>query len=246
MLVRLNKFLSRAGIASRREADRLIGQGRVSVNGRAAELGVRVDEARDRVAVNGRPVQANPRTVHILLNKPAGYLVTMKDPQGRPTIRKLLSGLPPGVVPVGRLDFDSEGLLLLTNDGELAFRLTHPRYEIAKTYQVSVEGEVTPETLARLRRGVMIDGMNAAPDAAVVLEAGPQRSRLRVELHEGRKREVRRMLEAVGHRVLKLKRTSFGALTVKGVPPGGWRPLTGREVSALKKRVGLTAGESVE
>ncbi|MCJ7611510.1 MAG: rRNA pseudouridine synthase [Candidatus Aminicenantes bacterium] len=240
MNVRLNKFLSRAGIASRREADRLISQGRVSVNGRVvSELGVRVDETRDRVAVDGRPVQARQQSVYVLLNKPAGYLVTMKDPMGRPTIKNLVNGLPSGVVPAGRLDFDSEGLLLLTNDGELAFRLTHPRYEIPKDYQVSVEGEVSPETVTRLRQGVMIDGFKAVPDAVAVLESGPRRSRLRMKLHEGRKREIRRMVEAVGHRVLKLKRMSMAGLTIKNVPPGGWRLLTSREVSALKKKVGL-------
>jgi len=244
MNIRLNKFLARGGIASRREADRLIAQGRVSVNGRTVtELGVRVDDDRDRVNVDGRPVKARLRPVYLLLNKPPGYLVTMKDPQGRPTVKKLLPGLPSGVVPVGRLDFDSEGLLLLTNDGELAFRLTHPRYEIPKVYQVGVEGEVSAETADRLRQGVMIDGIKAVPDAVVVLESGPHLSRLRVELHEGRKREVRRLIEAVGRRVRKLKRVSLAGLTLKNIPSGGWRPLTDREVSGLKRKVGLAAGE---
>jgi pseudouridine synthase len=241
MLVRLNKYLAQAGIASRREADRLIEQGRVKVNGRVTtELGTKVDEEKDHVEVNGRTVRVSKRKVYVLLNKPAGYLVTMNDPLGRPTIRKLLAGLPPGVVPVGRLDLDSEGLLLLTNDGELAFRLTHPRYEVPKTYVVRVDGPADPETLARLRRGVVLDGVKAAPDKVVALESGTGHSQLRIELHEGRKREIRRMMEAVGHRVSRLRRTAFAGLSLKGTAPGEWRALTPREVSSLKRMVGLS------
>lgn len=240
MSIRLNKFLSRAGIASRRESDRLISRGRVKVNGRVvSELGTQVDEERDRVEVNGRPVPSSRRLVYFLLNKPAGVLVTMKDPQGRPTIRKLLPGLPAGVVPVGRLDFDSEGLLLLTNDGELAFRLTHPRYEVPKTYIVRIDRPIEPEAVARLAGGVVLDGVRTVPDKVILLESGTGYTQLRVELHEGRKREVRRMIEAVGRRVTKLRRVSLAGLTLKNIPLGGWRMLTGREVSSLQRIVGL-------
>ena len=245
MPVRLNKFLAQCGIASRREADRLIVKGKVKVNGRVVDqLGVRIDEGRDRVDVNGRPVQPERRSVYIILNKPAGFLVTMNDPLGRPTVLKLLPGLPRGVVPVGRLDFDSDGLLLLTNDGELAFRLTHPRYEVPKTYLVRVDGEVSPETLARLQRGVSLEGKKAVPDKVVLLEAGRGKSQLRLELHEGRKREVRRIFEAVGHRVTRLRRVEFAGLTIKSLPLGQWRALLAREVSSLKKAVGLAGQRS--
>jgi pseudouridine synthase len=245
MPVRLNKFLAQCGIASRREADRLIVKGKVKVNGRVVDqLGVRIDEGRDRVDVNGRPVQPERRSVYIILNKPAGFLVTMNDPLGRPTVRKLLPGLPRGVVPVGRLDFDSDGLLLLTNDGELAFRLTHPRYEVPKTYLVRVDGEVSPETLARLQRGVSLEGKKAVPDKVVLLEAGRGKSQLRLELHEGRKREVRRIFEAVGHRVTRLRRVEFAGLTIKNLPAGQWRALLAREVSSLKKAAGLAGQRS--
>jgi pseudouridine synthase len=245
MPVRLNKFLAQCGVASRREADRLIGQGKVKVNGRVVDqMGVRIDESRDRVEVNGRPIQPERRSVYVMLNKPAGFLVTMNDPLGRPTVRKLLPGLPRGVVPVGRLDFDSEGLLLLTNDGELAFRLTHPRYEVPKTYLVRVNNEVSPETLARLQRGVSLERKKAVPDKVVLLEAGRGKSQLRLELHEGRKREIRRMLEAVGHRVTRLRRVEFAGLTLKNLPAGQWRALLAREVSALKKAVGLAGQRS--
>jgi len=241
MTTRLNKFLARNGVASRREADRLISQGRVRVNGRVVDqLGVQVEEEHDRVDVDGRAVRPEHRPVHIILNKPAGYLVTLNDPLGRPTIRKLLPGLPRGVVPVGRLDLGSEGLLFLTNDGDLAFRLTHPRYEVPKTYAVRVDGEVSADSVARLQKGVSLDGKRAAPDRVVLLEAGPQRSRLRLELHEGRKREVRRMFEAVGHRVSRLRRVAFAGLTIKNLPVGEWRTLTSREVASLKKTVGLS------
>jgi len=245
MPVRLNKFLAQCGVASRREADRLIGHGKVKVNGRVVDqMGVRIDESRDRVEVNGRPIQPERRSVFVMLNKPAGFLVTMNDPLGRPTVRKLLPGLPRGVVPVGRLDFDSEGLLLLTNDGELAFRLTHPRYEVPKTYLVRVDGEVSPETLARLQRGISLEKKKAVPDKVVLLEASRGKSQLRLELHEGRKREVRRMFEAVGHRVNRLRRVEFAGLTIKNLPVGEWRALLAREVSALKKAVGLAGQRS--
>lgn len=239
-MLRLNKFLARAGVASRREADRLLANGRVRVNGRVvAELGTQVDETADRVEVDGRPVRVEHRMVYVLLNKPGGYLVTMQDPLGRPTVRKLLPGLPAGVVPVGRLDFSSEGLLLLTNDGELAFRLTHPRYEVPKTYIARVDRPLDAEALERLTKGVMLDGVKAVPDRVIPIESGTGHHQVRIELHEGRNREVRRMLEAVGRRVSRLRRLEFGGLSLKNVPLGEWRSLSGREVASLRKLVGL-------
>lgn len=240
MDVRLNKLLGRSGVASRRKADDLIREGRVAVNGAVVkELGTKVDERRDRVTVDGRPVAAAPKPVYLLLHKPRGVLVTLSDPFGRPTIVGLLPKLDEGVRPVGRLDMDSEGVLLLTNDGELAFRLTHPRYEIAKTYVVRVKGEVPPAAASRLEHGVFVDGRRTAPARIGVLESHPGKSIVRVTIHEGRKREVRKMFETLGLEIAALKRIDFGGLKIDRLPSGGWRPLKRDEIAALKKKVGL-------
>jgi len=243
MQIRLNKYLAQRGIASRRKADELIRQGRVTVNGQVVEdLGVKIDEAGDRVSVDGRKVRAARHFAYYALNKPPGYLVTLRDPLRRPTIRTLMPKLEGGVFPVGRLDQDSEGLLLLTNDGELAFRLTHPRYEIKKTYLARVAGLVLPPEISKLEKGVFLDGRKTAPAAVVSIEESPQGNLLQIEVHEGRKREVRRMFEAVGHRVLSLRRIGFAGLKLEGLPPGKWRLLTQSEVCHLKRSVGLEPG----
>jgi 23S rRNA pseudouridine2605 synthase len=240
MDVRLNKLLGRSGAASRRKADDLIRQGRVSVNGVVVtELGTKVDDRRDRISVDGRAIPAAGPAVHILLHKPAGFLVTLSDPFGRPTILDLLPGLVEGVRPVGRLDMDSEGVLLLTNDGEMAYRLTHPRYEIRKTYVVRVKGEATAGEAARLAKGIFVEGRRTAPARVEVLEAHPGKSVVRITIHEGRKREVRRMFEAVGHEVAALKRTDFAGITLDHLPLGKWRSLKPAEVAALRRKVGL-------
>jgi pseudouridine synthase len=241
MLVRLNKVLARAGVASRRHADELIAQGRVSVNGLVVdELGTKVDEAKDRVKVDGRPIKAaRPEPVYLMFHKPEGTLVTLDDPDGRRTVRDLIPGLPEGVFPVGRLDKDSTGLLLLTNDGELAFRLTHPRFEVAKRYVVRVKGEISDADAAKLGRGVFIEGGRTASAKVTVFEKSARMTVLQVEIHEGRKREVRRMLGALGHDVLELRRVSFAGLALSHLPPGKARPLSVREVTRLRKLVGL-------
>jgi len=240
MQIRLNKFLAQRGIASRRKADELIRQGRVAVNGRVVEdLGVKVDDIEDRIDVDGKKVQTERTFVYGMLNKPAGYLVTLNDPFRRPTIRKLIPRLERGVVPVGRLDQDSEGLLLLTNDGELAFRLTHPRYEVKKTYLVRVAGDIPSGEISKLQKGIFLDGRKTAPAEISSREHNPQTSVLQVEVHEGRKREVRRMFEAVGHRVLWLKRVAFAGLQLEPLPSGKWRLLTKNEVRYLKRLVSL-------
>lgn len=242
MAVRLNKFLSMAGAASRREADRLIVEGRVKVNGRVVtELGTKIVEETDRVEVGGRPVQREKLGVTVLLHKPKGFITTAKDPLGRRTVMDLLPRLKTRVFPVGRLDADSSGVLLLTNDGELAFRLTHPRYGVIKRYVANVDGVPDEESLEKLRKGVFLEGRRTAPARADVLWRGEGRSILALELHEGRKREVRRMIEAVGHRVRDLKRTHFAGLTAKGLSPGAWRILTARETAGLRKTAGLDA-----
>ena len=240
MLVRLNKFLASRGVASRRAADRLIAEGRVAVNGKMVEdLGVRIDAEKDAVLVDGKPVRREPESVYVMLHKPAGYLVTRDDPFRRPTVRDLLSGLREPVFPVGRLDLDSEGLLLLTNDGELAYRLTHPRFEVPKTYIVQVRGEVADDEAHRLEGGIMLDGRRTAPARIRVIDRNPRRTVLSLELHEGRKREVRLMLGSLGHRVKTLQRVEFAGLRLSPLPKGKWRFLKANEVRSLRHRVGL-------
>jgi 23S rRNA pseudouridine2605 synthase len=229
---RLQKVLARSGFGSRRVCDDLIASGRVTVNGTAAILGQRVDPTADRVEVDGVPVSVRDGLVYYLLNKPRGVVTTSADPQGRPTVIELVP-LEPRVFSVGRLDADSEGLLLLTNDGELTHRLTHPSFGIEKEYLVEVEGEPVPAALRRLRQGVTLEDGPTAP--ARVGQVGP--TALRITIHEGRNRQVRRMCAAVGHPVVRLVRTRIGTLTDRSLKPGQWRPLTIAEVRGLATAV---------
>jgi pseudouridine synthase len=238
--IRLNKFLAQAGVASRREADRLITQGRVTVNGEVIlTLGHKIDHMKDKIEVDGRKIEKDESQVYLMLNKPPGCLVSLKDPWGRPTIKDLLPSLKSRVFPVGRLDYESEGLLLLTNDGELAFRLMHPRFQIKKVYQVKVKGEPDSTKLSRLEKGILLDGKRTAPAKIRVLAVSPKESFLSIEIHEGRKREVRRMFEAVGHRTKKLLRIRFDGLSLGKLKRGKWRYLRPEEIETLKNQVGL-------
>ncbi len=225
--MRLNAYLARAGVASRRKADELIKAGRVHVNGTAGELNTFV-QSDDRVEVDGKPVAKQP-LAYVLLHKPAGVVTTARDPGGRPTVVGLVPD-DPRVVPVGRLDADTTGVLLLTNDGDLAHRLAHPRYEVAKVYVADVVGEPSDETLAALAEGVELDDGRTAP--ARVRRLGP--SRVELTLHEGRKHQVKRMCEAVGHPVVRLRRSSYAGLTVSDLKPGDWRELSPAEVEELR------------
>ena len=226
--MRLNAYLARAGVASRRGADELIKAGRVRVNGEPGALNTFV-ETGDRVELDGRELTPQ-RLAYVLLHKPAGVVTTARDPHGRPTVVDLVSH-EARVVPVGRLDADTTGVLLLTNDGPLAHRLAHPRYEVEKVYEAEVEGEPSEEALRRLREGVELDDGRTAP--ARVRRLGP--SRVELAIHEGRKHQVKRMLEAVGHSVRRLHRSRYAGLTVEGLGPGESRELTGPEVEALKR-----------
>lgn len=240
---RLQKLLARAGHGSRRSAERLIVEGRVTVDGRVASLGERADPATSTVAVDGRPLPAARASVTLMLNKPEGYVVTAADEQGRPTVYDLLPDAPPGLRYVGRLDLDSGGLLLLTTDGELAFRLSHPRYGVVKRYEVLVDRVPTEATLARLRAGVELeDGRTAPAEVTLLGGEGDESTRLQIAIHEGRKRQVRRMLRAVGHRVLRLTRTAVDGLELGDLAPGEHRPLTPDEALALRRAVGLGGG----
>jgi 23S rRNA pseudouridine2605 synthase len=225
--MRLNAYLARAGVASRRGADELIKAGRVRVNGEPGQLNTFV-AARDRVEVDGKEVAAQ-RLAYLLLYKPAGVVTTARDPQGRRTVVELVPR-EPRVVPVGRLDGDTTGALLLTNDGPLAHRLAHPRYGVEKVYEVEVEGDPDQTALSALRKGVELDDGRTAPARARRLG----RRRLELVLHEGRNRQVKRMLEAVGHPVVRLHRSAYAGLTLDGLAPGEWRELTREEISALQ------------
>src|SRR5690349_11743638 len=225
--MRLNAYLARAGVASRRKADELIKAGRVTVNGEPGQLNTFV-EPRDRVEVDGKPVTAQ-KLAYVLLHKPAGTVTTASDPQGRPTVVDLVD-LPERVVPVGRLDVDTTGALLLTNDGALAHRLAHPRYGVEKVYVVDVEGAPDDAALAALAEGVELDDGLTSP--AGVRRLGP--SRIELTLHEGRNRQVKRMLEAVGHPVRRLHRSTYAGLSLEGLDLGQWRELTRDEVQRLK------------
>ncbi len=229
---RLQKILSRAGIASRRAAERVMAEGRVTVNGTTVrELGSKADVASDDIRVDGVRVRPPQAPVHLLLYKPKGVLTTRHDPQGRPTVMELV---PPvaGLFPVGRLDVNTEGLLLLTNDGALAQRVAHPRFEVPRVYHAKVRGTPDAAALARLRQGVRVEGERLAVDRVRVLEAA-NNSWLELTLHEGKHHEVRRMLEALGHPVSKLKRVALGPLTARGLLPGKYRALTPAEVRAF-------------
>ena len=230
--VRLNAYLARAGVASRRGADELIKAGRVMVDGRPGELNTFV-EASTVVLVDGREV-GKQALRHVLLNKPRGTITTARDPKGRPTVVDLVGG-DTRVVPVGRLDRDTTGVLLLTNDGPLAHRLAHPRYGVEKTYVAEVEGEPGDDVLEALAAGVELEDGRTAP--ARVRRLGP--SQLELVLHEGRNRQVRRMLEAVGHPVVRLRRSRYAGLAPGRLRPGDWRELTRDEVRRLRRLVGL-------
>jgi pseudouridine synthase len=226
--MRLNAYLARAGVASRRKADELIKAGRVRVNGEPGRLNTFV-QSTDRVEVDGEAV-AKQKLAHLLLHKPAGVVTTVRDPQRRRTVVELVPR-EPRVVPVGRLDAETTGALLLTNDGELAHRLAHPRYGVEKTYVVDVEGEPSDETIARLGRGVELEDGVTSP--ARVRRLG--RGRIELTIHEGRNRQVRRMLEAVGHPVKRLHRSVYAGLTLEGLEPGAWRELEPSEVERLRR-----------
>lgn len=230
--MRLNAYLARAGVASRRKADELIKAGRVLVNGNRGELNTFVGRG-DIVEVDGRPV-AKQALAYVLLHKPAGVVTTARDPHGRRTVVDLVPR-EPRVVPVGRLDADTTGALLLTNDGELAHRLAHPRYEVDKVYEASVEGDLSPDTLRRLEHGVELDDGSTAPARA----RRTARGRVELAVHEGRKHQVKRMLEAVGHPVRHLHRSVYAGLRVDDLASGEWRRLTREEVRALRGLVGL-------
>ncbi|MFN7016647.1 MAG: pseudouridine synthase [Fimbriimonadales bacterium] len=232
---RLQKWLAFCGYGSRRACEQLIRQGRVQVNGVPATLGMKIDPEQDRITVDGKRVHPPSQRVYLMLHKPRGYTTTRKDPHALHTVMELLRDAPASVFPVGRLDTDSEGLLLFTNDGEFAHRLMHPRYKLPKTYRVWVRGVPSERALKQLREGVVLEDGITAPAEVRLLRAGREQSLLEIVLREGRKRQIRRMCEAVGHPVRRLVRVAIGALRLpRDLPPGKWRMLTPDEVALLR------------
>lgn len=246
---RLQKVLAHAGVASRRACEQLIADGRVSVDGvTVTEAGVRVDSLTQEIRVDGSRILTNPELITLMLHKPAGVVTTMEDPEGRPTVaqygRDYLAEHPElpdslRLVHVGRLDTETEGLLLLSNDGELSHRLMHPSFEIAKTYVAIVEGQVEPWVPRKLRRGIELEDGEAKADRVTVKDSGPRGSIVEITLHSGKNRIVRRMLDAVGHPVTRLARTRLGPLRLGNLRPGQTRPLSSEEIAALQQEVGL-------
>jgi 23S rRNA pseudouridine2605 synthase len=236
---RLQKVLARAGVASRRSAERMIEEGRVTVNGEVVtQLGSKVDPQRDAIKVDGRRIGLERSApTYLMLHKPRGYLTTLSDPEGRPTVAELIEKVRGRVYPVGRLDFNSEGLLLFTDDGDLAQGLMHPSKGVEKIYRVKVRGRPQPATLARLSRGVRLGARRAVPVRVRMVRPEPN-SWIEITVVEGRKHLVRRMLEAVGHPVSKLRRTGYAGLRLGSLPPGALRPLTSAEVGQLRRVAG--------
>ncbi|MEW6423979.1 MAG: pseudouridine synthase [Bacillota bacterium] len=240
---RLHKYLARAGVASRRKCEELIQAGLVKVNDQiVTRLGTSIDPAVDRVEVASRPVQKPGEKVYILLNKPAGYVTTVHDPQGRPKVLDLLKNVRRRVYPVGRLDYETEGLLLLTNDGELAYALTHPRHRVQKTYLAWVSGVPPADKLAQMAKGMLLSDGLTAPARVRLKGKNKKGAVLEISIHEGRKRQVRRMCARIGHPVYRLKRIGLGPLALRGLKPGEYRLLTPEEVAKLKKAALQDAG----
>ena len=238
---RLQKYLSACGVASRRRAEELIAGGHVQVNGATAVIGQSIRPGRDKVTVDGKSVRPPRHQVYIALNKPRGYVTTLHDELGRRCVTELLEGVEERVYPVGRLDRDSEGLLLLTDDGAFANFLTHPKNQVPKVYRVSVHPAVTGAQVAQLENGVELDGRLTSPAKVQVIRPEPDRSVLEITLYEGRNREVRRMCESLGLTVARLARIAVGSLKLTGLRPGQWRELTPREVSSLRRASGMIA-----
>lgn len=239
MLKRLQKILADYGIASRRKAEELIKEGRVTVNGQPAQLGQKADPEKDYIKVDGKLLIKPEPKVYYAFYKPRKVITALFDPQGRPTVKDFIKGIKFRVYPVGRLDYDSEGLLILTNDGELAYRVMHPAYEVEKTYLVKIDGLIEESTIEKLRKGVKIEGKIAIPKAVHLVRHLKANSWIRITLYEGRKRQIRKMLMKVGHPVIRLIRVAIDGVKLGELKPGQWRILTKEEVENLKEKVKL-------
>lgn len=231
---RLQKILARSGAGSRRKAEEMIKNGRVAVDGAIVrEMGVRLDPEKHEVTLDGKVVSLEEEKVYILLNKPKGYVTTLHDPQGRPVVTDLLKGVDSRVFPVGRLDLDTEGALILTNDGSLAQKVQHPSFEVNKTYIAQVAGRPSPGKLAQLRAGIVIEGQKTFPARLKVISPGARSTVIQITIHEGRKRQVRKMFAAIGHRVQELKRIAYGRLQLGDLAQGTFRYLSPKEIDLI-------------
>lgn len=231
---RLQKILAHAGIASRRAAEQLILDGKVAVDGKiVTDLGVRADPEKQKITLEGKAVDIAKKKIYLLLNKPKGYVTTMRDPQGRPIVTDLLKDVQERLFPVGRLDLDTEGALLLTNDGDLANRITHPRYEVRKTYIAHVSGIPSRDNLARLEKGIVLEGHRTWPAAIRVIDRKENSTSVEITIHEGKKRQVRKMFAAIGNPVLHLKRIAYGGLRLGSLRSGAYRFLTSGEIAKI-------------
>lgn len=235
-MIRLQKYLAICGVASRRTSEKYILDGRVAVNGNIiSEMGIQVDETKDIVTVDGIRILPETEKHYIAYNKPVGEVTTVSDPEGRATVMDKFADYPVRLFPVGRLDYDSEGLLLLTNDGDMMNRVLHPSHEVIKTYWTKISSHVTKEEISALRKGVMIDGKLTSPASVRLIRENTFDTVLLISIHEGRNRQVRKMAEAIGHKVISLRRVGFGPVLLGNLPTGMWRPLSRDEIEKLKK-----------
>lgn len=241
MLQRLQKIIAEMGIASRRKAEELILEGRVTVNGQTAEIGMKADPLKDHVKVNGKLLTRPEKKVYFVFNKPRGVVTSLSDPEGRPTVQDFMKGIRERVYPVGRLDFDSEGMLLLTNDGDFSHAILHPAKKIPKTYLVKIKGALENDDLERLRNGIKLDGVLTAPAKAKLIRKGENNSWIEMTIYEGRKRQIRRMLERVGHPVIRLMRIRINGLEMGRLKPGTYRHLLPEEMQKMKKELRMGA-----
>lgn len=232
--LRLQKFLAQCGIASRRRAEELIRAGRVEVDGQAVtEMGAKIDPSSQTVRCDGKAVTLPEKHIYVLLNKPRGYVTTLSDPQGRPVVTSLVKDIPIRLFPVGRLDLDTEGALILTNDGELAQSIQHPSHETEKTYEALVEGHPRRNGLQQLERGILLEGSQTAPSKITVKKSLAGQTLLQITIHEGRKRQVRKMLSFIGHPVIRLKRIAYGQLFLEDLPSGHYRILNPKDLKKI-------------
>lgn len=236
-IVRLQKYIAMCGVASRRKAEELIEKGTVKVNGeKITELGTKVEIGADKVTVNGRDIKPEQKNFYIMLNKPTGYVSTVSDQFDRPTVIDLVgTDIKSRIFPVGRLDYDTSGLLLLTNDGDFTYKVTHPKFELEKTYIALLKGGITISGLNKLRRGVKIDDYTTSPARVEIIDAKDGYTKVKITIHEGKNRQVRKMFEAVGSKVVELERISIGTVELGNLPLGHWRHLTSHEISYLTR-----------
>jgi 23S rRNA pseudouridine2605 synthase len=232
---RVQKILAEAGIASRRAAEEMIVEGRVTVNGKVAVLGMKADPAKDHIKVNGKLISRSEPKIYLIFHKPRSVVTSLRDPEGRPTVRDYLKGIKYRVYPVGRLDYDSEGLLLLTNDGELASEILHPSRKIPKTYAVKVKGVPEDSGLEKLRKGIRLEDGMTAPAKVIRIGVTANNTWIEMTIHEGKKRQIRRMCEAIGHPVQKLKRTRIDGISLGELKPGEFRYMSSSEIQSIRK-----------